>query len=163
MRFWSKVLLTGIVLSACAGCDLTAKTIAAQRLAGQPPLPLLGGLLHLSYVENSGAFLSLGAGLSAEVRFFLFVVLSAGALVGMAVYVLADRGATALQVSAMGMIFGGGLGNLIDRVSYGIVRDFVRLGIGGVHTGIFNLADAALVCGMLLFLLATGRRRIPAT
>ena len=56
---------------------------------------------------------------------------------------------------------GGGLGNWLDRVMHdGAVTDFVSLGLGGLRTGIFNVADLAVVAGTLL-LVASARRRAP--
>ena len=59
----------------------------------------------------------------------------------------------------LGMIVavGGGIGNVIDRIAHGAVVDFVSLGIGPLRTGIFNLADVAIIAGLLLFLSAGAR------
>jgi signal peptidase II len=67
---------------------------------------------------------------------------------------------TALQTIAAALVCGGGLGNLIDRFSqHGYVTDFLNLGIGSVRTGIFNVADFALLfgLGMLVFSGAGGK------
>ena len=50
------------------------------------------------------------------------------------------------------MIIGGGAGNLIDRIQYdGVVIDFLNVGVGPVRTGVFNVADVAVIAGVLLY------------
>jgi signal peptidase II len=57
-----------------------------------------------------------------------------------------------LQTVAIALICGGGIGNLIDRVRFdGLVTDFLNVGAGPLRTGIFNVADMALMLGLLLF------------
>lgn len=150
MRLLAKVALLAAIVGGCVGCDQVAKAVARQRLANRPPVVLLGGTLLLVYAENEGAFLSLGSRLPAPARRLIFTVGVALALLGTAAYVLADKAATPAQVAAVGLLLGGGVGNLIDRLAYGIVRDFLYLGIGPVRTGIFNLADVAITAAAVL-------------
>jgi signal peptidase II len=135
------------VLVACVGCDQAAKTVAQSSLAGSPAISLLGDTVRFELTTNTGAFLSLGAGLSEAVRQFVFQGVVPFTI--LALCVLAWRsGASAL---ALGLIAGGGLGNWIDRiVNAGAVTDFVSLGAGPLRTGIFNLADVFIVLGVLL-------------
>lgn len=109
--------------------------------------------MQLQYVENKGTFLSLGASLSEEVRFWLFTVIVSLILVGLFVYLIGSRSLDRSSVIAISLILGGGIGNIIDRVIYGgAVIDFLNLGIGGLRTGIFNMADVAITAGTLLLL-----------
>lgn len=63
-----------------------------------------------------------------------------------------------LLAAALALICGGGIGNLIDRVRFdGHVTDFLNLGVGSIRTGIFNVADMALMIGVALFFLAYRR------
>ena len=67
-------------------------------------------------------------------------------------------------VAAVALLFAGGVGNLIDRVtSGGSVVDFINLGIGPVRTGIFNIADVAITVGVLVLLSAALRRNRPTS
>ena len=61
------------------------------------------------------------------------------------------------QVVLLGLIFAGGLGNLLDRVLFGFVRDFMIVGVGGLRTGVFNMADFAITTGALLLVLQLRR------
>jgi len=152
-------LITGLfVLICCVGCDQAAKGVAKDALAAQPPDFLLNSVLTLQYAENSGDFLSLGAGLLVPARVALLVIFAGALLAGALVYVLRSRSLSLLQYVALSLVAGGGLGNLLDRLLHsGAVVDFVILSVGPLHTGIFNVADVVLVARLLLFGLTAAR------
>lgn len=142
-------------------CDQTSKRLAAELLEGLGPHPLMGGSVELLYAENPGAFLGLGARLAETTRFWLFTVGVAGLLL-LFLYKL-HYASTRMELIGWSLIVGGGLGNLIDRLMHdGRVIDFLRVGFGDVRTGIFNLADAAIVVG-LVALLVSALRSTPPT
>lgn len=148
-----KRFLIVTLLLATVGLDRITKVIARDRLESAPPISLFGGIVRLDYVENPGAFLGLGSGLSETTRFWIFSVLVVGFLVGLFLYVLINRRLSVIEVAAFSLILGGGLGNLIDRVLYDYVIDFLVVGIGKLRTGVFNVADLAITAGVgLLFL-----------
>ncbi|MGZ3723594.1 MAG: signal peptidase II, partial [Bdellovibrionales bacterium] len=62
--------------------------------------------------------------------------------------------ARGLNLMGLTLVLGGGTGNLIDRMTYGHVTDFLILGYGPLHTGIFNLADVTICLGTILILWA---------
>jgi len=150
-------IVTAIVVS-----DLVTKVIAARTLAGAPT-SLLGDTIRLSFVMNPGVFLSLGHALSPAMRFGLFVVGVGAVLLVLLVLTLRDSRFRAPEVIAVAAIIGGGIGNLVDRVAYGSVRDFMNVGIGPLRTGIFNVADMAITFGgialIALPLLQRSRKR----
>ena len=79
--------------------------------------------------------------------------MNAAVLAGVGWFLLFRRDIDRVAFAALGLILAGGVGNLIDRVRLdGIVIDFLNLGIGGVRTGIFNVADIAITAGFLLLL-----------
>ncbi|MBC7387268.1 MAG: signal peptidase II [Cryobacterium sp.] len=141
--FW----ILGLIL-----VDQATKLAAIQSLKGQFPRVHLGGLFRMEYAENSGAFLSLGATLSAELRVLIFVI-AVGGFLGAAGWVLfRDRKLDRTTAFSLSLIVGGGVGNLIDRIfrpNHGVV-DFLNVGIGNVRTGIFNVADMAIMLGVIL-------------
>lgn len=147
---WRLALLFLVTLS-CVGCDQAAKAMARDSLVGRT-ISLLGGAVRFEYAENTGAFLSLGAGLPSGLRSLLFVggtgVIVLGLLIAMA---RGGQGAPLASSLGLALLAGGAVGNLIDRVAYGgAVVDFVSVGLGGLRTGIFNLADVAITTGVLL-------------
>ncbi len=149
----SRLLLVLVVLLACVGCDQTTKSIAREKLMSSPPVSLLNGLVRFEYTENPGAMLSLGAELPGEIRFLVLVVLVGAALAVTLAMILRTPRASAGQLAGLSLVIGGGVGNLIDRITnHGAAVDFVSLGLGQVRTGIFNVADVGIVAGMLIFL-----------
>ena len=102
------------------------------------------GPLMLTYTENRGAFLSLGANLPADVRAWLFNGVVAVGLTVLAVYVYRHPDVP------LALVLSGGIGNLIDRLRFGgRVSDFLYLHAGPLHTGVFNVADMAITAGVV--------------
>lgn len=150
------LLGVGIVVFAL---DLISKVIAVATLSDRPPLRLLGGLIYLTEARNTGAAFGLAEGMTV-----VFTVVAA------AVIVVILRTAPRLRSTgwawALGLISGGALGNLVDRIfrSPGVFRggvvDFISiLDPGGQVWPIFNVADSAIVCGALLGVLLALRGR----
>ena len=80
-----------ILLFLCVGCDQGTKYAAKHFLEGRQTLSYLGDFFRLSYTENSGAFLSLGAGLPENIRQAIFVVLVSIFLVGFLFFVIRNK------------------------------------------------------------------------
>jgi signal peptidase II len=146
------------VLLACVGCDHAAKQAAEQWLADSGRILLFGGVVQLELVANPGAFLSLGAELPETLRQLVLIGFVPLMLVAVGWLLFRSPGASRAQALAFGLIAGGGFANWLDRVrGDGSVTDFVSLGLGPLRTGIFNVADVAIVAGLLLFLIAGAR------
>jgi signal peptidase II len=133
--------------------DVVSKVLVVAKLPMTPNekhVRLLGGALYLDQTRNSGAAFSLGTGFT--------VILTIVALAVVAVIVrTAGRMRSAVWAVALGLILGGALGNLADRmfrtpgVGRGHVVDWISVfGPDGQHWPIFNLADSAIVCGAIL-------------
>jgi len=159
-----RLALVAAVLLCSIGCDQVAKTLARASLAASQPISLLDDCVRLELAQNRGAFLSLGEGLPVAARYLLFVVLVGGALALTLAFTLRLRAANPVQLVALSLLTGGGLGNLIDRLIHdGAVVDFVSIGVGALRTGIFNVADAAITLGVLLLLIPWRRSSIFST
>ena len=155
----SMILGAALLIAACIAGDRMTKT-AATSLRGQMPVVCAGGIMTLSYAENSGAVLSLGAGLPERTRFLLFTAGAGILLAGVAGFLLFSPGLTRAHVTALSLILAGGGGNLFDRLSHdGRVVDFVTLGAGGIRTGIFNLADLMIIAGTSLLVITMFRQQ----
>jgi signal peptidase II len=72
-------------------------------------------------------------------------------------FLLRSYGTSPLQDFSLALIIGGGIGNFIDRSNQGWVIDFIRLGVGPVHTRVFNVADAVIMAGMIIFVVSLFR------
>lgn len=131
--------------------DQTSKYLAISLFEGKEPISLLGGCLRFLLAENRGGFLSLGASLPEEARNIIFLVFSSIFLLIFSVFTLRESSITPGVLAASSMIIGGGVGNLIDRIFRdGAVIDFVNVGVGSLRTGIFNVADMAVLFGCIL-------------
>ena len=125
------------------------KTIARQSLTGTEPIKMFNDTFRLQYAENPGAFLSLGANVPENMRYWLFTILTGVFLVVLLTYLMQSRKINKPNTIALSAILGGGFGNLIDRIfNDGRVIDFLNLGIGPFRTGIFNVADIAITLGV---------------
>ena len=105
------------------------------------------GFFNIVRVHNHGAAFSFLAGASGWQRWF-FTVLGCVAA-GFIVWMLKSHPGQKLFSFAMACILGGAIGNVIDRLRFGAVVDFVDVHAWGWHWYVFNVADAAIVCGVL--------------
>lgn len=123
-----------------------------------PVYHFLGDMFRLQYAENKGAFLSLGAGLPDGARALVMTGLNTLILFALLIYLFAARKIAFTPLCALSLVAAGGIGNLIDRVFRdGRVVDFMNMGISyrefHLRTGIFNVADVAIMAGLFLIIL----------
>ena len=111
-------------------------------------IPVLPPILNFSWVENTGVSFGLFGGGEARWGLTIFsIVVSAG----LAWWALrADR---RLLITAIGLVMGGALGNVIDRVRFGYVVDFIDFSGTGVFPWVFNVADSAITVGVVLLII----------
>ncbi len=149
MKPVKKAIVIVLILFSCVGCDQVTKAIAQKNLATAPPIYLMGDLFRFQYIENTGAFLGMGGELPYAVRFWTLVVFVGIVLLGMLRFVWTSQEMSPMGIVGALLIIGGGFSNLLDRIlKDGAVVDFMNIGIGKVRTGIFNLADLAIMIGL---------------
>jgi signal peptidase II len=140
-------------LALTISCDRITKDLATSTLRGAPTRSFLLDTLRLQYVENEGAFLGLGRNLSAGTRFWVFTIGGAGLLL-VATFWLSKKGLQPSDTLGLSLILAGGVSNLWDRILLdGRVVDFLSLGVGPLRTGIFNVADVAILLGFAVLVL----------
>jgi signal peptidase II len=148
-----RLVLVLAVLAGSVGCDQATKRVAVATLEGQPTKQLLGDTLRVGLARNEGAFLSIGANLPEGPRFWLLTVSVGMMLAGLLAFTLRSKQLPLLQVAGLALMLGGGVSNWLDRArDGGAVVDFLNLGIGSLRTGIFNVADLAIVAGVVVML-----------
>lgn len=135
--------------------DQVTKIWAEAALGYGQPVALLP-FLNLTLVYNLGAAFSFLADAGGWQRSF-FIVLSSAVSLVLAVWIWRLPPGARLLGGALALVLGGAVGNLVDRLAYGHVIDFIDLHAGGWHWPAFNVADSAITCGVLL-LLADGLR-----
>ena len=125
--------------------DQTTKMIALSYLSFAQPVPVIPGLFNFTLVYNTGSAFSAFADWESA-RWILIVV--ALVAVGLALWLAGGRvGQSKAAQAALGLIIGGAVGNLIDRVRLGKVVDFIDWHIGDLHWPVFNIADAGITVG----------------
>jgi signal peptidase II len=155
-----RIALAAIIVLTIA-LDQGTKLLARQTLMNASPLRR--GVLTLLHTENTGAFLSIGANLPANVRHVVFDGLVSIGLLTALFVLFTGRMQPGSDDVAIAFIIGGGAGNLIDRFRLGgRVTDFIYLEAGPLHTGVFNIADMAITGGVLWLALSWMFRKKPA-
>lgn len=152
-----RVVVLVLVALVTVGCDQATKVVATAVLEHAPERSLFFDSVRLVYAENSGGFLSLGASLSPAVRTTVFSGLTALGLLALAAFALRRQRVDGLATFGLVLLISGGLSNWIDRVVRGNVVDFLNVGVGWLRTGIFNVADVAIMVGALAFLIGEWR------
>jgi signal peptidase II len=140
----------GIAALALVADQATKTAVLAHFSGGEDRIVTLAPFLNLVLVANHGVSFGLfntGAGW----RPWLFSGVAI-AIVGVLLWLLRTQ-KSPFNVAGMGLIIGGAIGNLIDRVRFGSVVDFVDFHIGDWHWYVFNVADAAICVGVGLLLL----------
>ena len=144
-------VLVAVAVTALA-LDVISKAIVVATLPDRPPVELLGGLLTLRVLRNSGAAFNIGNGMT-----LVFTVIATGVVVAILRYARKLRSLP--WAVTLGLLLGGALGNLGDRMlrSPGVFRGHVVDWIELPHWPVFNLADASIVCGGVLAVLLASR------
>lgn len=124
-------------------------------------IPVLKGFFSLVHVRNRGAAFGFLNRDDIAWQFWLFLgasILAAGVIITLAKHSRANEYAF---FASLGLILGGAVGNLIDRIRYREVIDFLDFYIGSYHWPAFNVADIAICCGAALALILSWRRMPP--
>jgi signal peptidase II len=127
--------------------DQVAKAWLVSILEPGERMEVIGEYVRLIHSQNSGALFGL-----FKDQAILFGSVSIG-VVALIVWYHGSSGRNAVLSVALGLLLGGALGNMIDRLRLGYVVDFVDLGIGNVRWYTFNVADAAISGAILLLIL----------
>ena len=129
--------------------DQITKTLITGLLSLHQSVEVIGGFFNIIYIRNPGAAFGILEGWGAARMIFLIVV-SITALV--VIIYLYSKSTERLTAIALSLIAGGAAGNLIDRVRFGEVVDFLDFSLGGYHWPAFNVADSAITVGVVLML-----------
>lgn len=141
-------MLQIIIIVLLVAADQLTKFLLWPTLATYPDgsMPVIPDVLHFSYVKNTGASFGMLPGMQV-----FFIVMTIIVLVA-AVYIMIryrDKHSRFIKV-LIAVLFSGALGNLIDRIAFGYVRDFIDFRLFDFWKWVFNIADAALVIGAIL-------------
>ena len=121
--------------------------------------PLIDGFFSIVHVRNPGAAFGLLAAAPPLFRSIFFLAVTVAAIVLILHYLRVSRIEEPSLVSALALILAGAVGNLVDRIRFGEVVDFLDVYIGSHHWPAFNVADSAITVGAAVLMAALLRRR----
>jgi len=155
-----------IFLATVAGLlilDQVTKYVIHTGMALHESIPVIPGFFSITYIRNPGAAFGFLAGASPTFRyvFFIGITLAAIGLILHYLRVYADE--DQLLTISLGMILSGALGNLIDRIRFGEVIDFLDFYIGANHWPAFNVADSAISGGAFVLFIYIVRMKKTAS
>lgn len=134
--------------------DQTTKLLIINNFAEGEAASIIGDLLYFQFVYNEGGAMGTSLGPS-----WLYTILTLAALALIIRYFIEDKSDGSSIKMPLTLIFGGAVGNLIDRIRYGKVVDFIDIDIpdmpflGITRWWTFNIADAAITCGLVIFVI----------
>lgn len=128
--------------------DIVVKLIVKTNMELYQNIKIFNNFFYITYVKNTGAAWSILSG-----KQLLLIIFSMIVIIGLLIYLYRKKDYNKLETIAYGLVLSGTIGNLIDRVIYGYVIDYLNFYIFNYNFPVFNIADACIVIGiMLLFI-----------
>jgi len=148
----SRLRLAGLVAGAVVVADQATKALIELTMHPQQTIDV-APFFALSYVRNTGAAFGVLAAAPAGIRLPLFFAVTLAAVGALVSFLRRTPPDERWLVGALGAVLGGALGNLVCRVRYGEVIDFLDVHWGALHWPAFNIADAAITVGVAVVML----------
>ena len=133
--------------------DQITKSAITARFVLHESYPIINGLFNLVYLMNPGAAFGFLANMSETFRYVFFTGITVMVILLIIYYIVKSKPQNMLMVISLTLIFAGAVGNLIDRIRFGSVVDFLDVYIGTAHWPAFNVADSAISVGAVLMIL----------
>lgn len=131
--------------------DQWTKYLTDSKMFLHESIPVIDGLFSITYVRNKGAAFGIFADSAWRIPFFISVTIVAIGVVGTIIYKLPRN--CNFQLSGLSLILSGAIGNLIDRIRFGEVVDFLDVYWKTSHWPAFNVADSAITVGVALLII----------
>lgn len=147
-----KIIINSIILLII---DIVIKLIISNNLMLNQSIKVINNFFYITYVKNTGVAWSI---LSGKIN--LIIVITLIIISVLAIYIFNKKSYSVLEIISYSMILSGSIGNLIDRIIYGYVIDYLDFNILGYNYPIFNFADMCIVIGIILILIFGGKNGI---
>ena len=146
-KYLMLVLIAGMVVAV----DQATKWLVTGSMSYYEQIKVIPGFFNLIYIHNPGGAFGIFAKNQGNLQSLLFIAIAVMAM-GLILYLYKNTPSEYPLLSAgFALIFGGALGNMIDRIRLGEVIDFIDLYIANLHWPAFNIADSAISIGMVIF------------
>jgi signal peptidase II len=133
--------------------DQWSKWLVESRLAAHEQVVVVPGFLNFIFVKNTGVAFGMFAAHGNDWGWMILALLGLAALVLVGLYFWKTPTEDRLMLTALALIMGGAVGNLIDRIANRAVTDFIDAYVGTYHWHTFNVADSAITIGICLMAL----------
>ena len=144
MKKYSKLTLISIIILII---DILSKVLIKHFILLGSRITIIPNILYITYVRNTGAAFSI-----LRNNTFILIMLTI-VIIGFLFFYLKDKEIRKLENIGYGLILGGAIGNLLNRIIYGYVIDFIDIYIFKYDYPVFNIADIAIVVGVLLLII----------
>ena len=141
-----------LVAAVVVALDQITKDAISSRFLMHESYGVINGFFNLVYVMNPGAAFGFLASASAAFRYIFFIGVTFIAILLIIYYLVKSKPESIATVLSLALIFAGAVGNLIDRIRFGAVVDFLDVYIGTWHWPAFNVADSAITVGAILMI-----------
>jgi signal peptidase II len=159
--FKNKYLKLSVIAGGVILLDLATKELVLRTIPLNTTIPVISGFFNLTHIYNPGGAFGLMANLSPPLRSIIFLFISSLA-VGLIFYFYKKTPTQYVWLAvAFALILGGAIGNLIDRIRFGMVIDFLDFYLGNLHWPAFNIADSAISIGIGIFLYHLVFKKLP--
>jgi signal peptidase II len=153
-----KYILLGVTTGLILLLDQITKFYVDSSMRLHESIPVIQGLFSITHVRNPGAAFGFLADASPLFRSIFFVAVTVLAIILVLHYIWKSRAREPFLTFALSLILSGAVGNLIDRVRFGEVIDFLDVYIGSHHWPAFNVADSAISVGAVIVFIEITRR-----
>ena len=151
------VIVAGLIVLT----DQITKSLIIKYLPLHKSIPVIAGIFDITHILNPGGAFGLMANMSVVVRTVVFLFISSLAVGLILYFYIKTPREYVFLASAFALIFGGAVGNLIDRVRFGVVVDFLDFYLGQYHWPAFNIADSAITVGIFIFIYHLLLKKMP--
>ncbi|MDM8526374.1 signal peptidase II [Desulfococcaceae bacterium HSG8] len=156
-KYVKLVVIAGLIIF----FDQISKAIILDKLPMGHTFTVISGFFDITHIHNSGGAFGIFASHNQNLRVFLFLFVSSFATCFVLYFYNKTPGTHPMLATGFALIFGGAVGNLIDRIRFGEVIDFLDFYIGSWHWYTFNIADSAITVGVVIFLFHILLNKIP--
>jgi len=139
--------------------DQGTKTYITETMSMYESFTVVKGLFNITYVRNPGAAFGFLAGAAPGFRYVFFLTVTAIAIGLILYYIQKSAAKSRLLVFSLSLILAGAVGNLIDRIRFEEVIDFLDVYIGSHHWPAFNIADSAISIGAVVLIIEMVMKR----
>jgi signal peptidase II len=161
ISFQNKYFKLFIIAGAIAVADQITKLVILETLPLYDSVLVIPGFFNLTHIQNPGGAFGFMANYRSNLHHVMFLAISTMALCLIFYFYKNTPRTHPFLAMGFALIFGGAVGNLIDRIRFGKVVDFLDFYIGDLHWPAFNIADSAVSVGIAIFLYHLIFKKIP--